>query len=74
MATDLKLISDLHFAVLLRSQQCPRLLQIRFIERLASAAHATPTTGGLETCVHPSRMIRFYLPLPLNNLRTPSIN
>ena len=53
MATDLKLISDLHFAVLPRPQQCPRLLQIRFIERLGSAAHATPTTGGLETCVHP---------------------
>ena len=53
MATDLKLISDLHFAVLLRPQHCPRLLQIRFIERLGSAAHATPTTGGLETCVHP---------------------
>ena len=53
MATDLKLISDLHFAVLPRPQQCPRLLQIRFIERLGSAAHATPTTGGLKTCVHP---------------------
>ena len=53
MATDLKLISDLHFAVLPRPQQCPRLLQIRFIERLGSAAHATPTTGGLQTCVHP---------------------
>src|SRR5580700_11111621 len=53
MATDLKLISDLQFAVLPRPQQCPRLLQIRFIERLGSAAHATPTTGGLETCVHP---------------------
>ena len=49
MATDLKLISDQHFAVLPRPQQCPRLLQIRFIERLGSAAHATPTTGGLET-------------------------
>jgi hypothetical protein len=46
MATDLKLISDLHFAVLPRPQQRPRLLQIRFIERLGSAAHATPATGG----------------------------
>jgi hypothetical protein len=34
MAADLKLISDLHFAVLPRPQQCPRLLQIRLIERL----------------------------------------
>src|ERR1700693_247671 len=53
MATDLKLISDLHFAVLPRPQQRPRLLQIRFIERLGAAAHATPTPGGIETCVHP---------------------
>ena len=53
MATDLKHIGDLHLAVLPRPQQCPRLLQIHFIERLGSAAHATPTTGGLETCVDP---------------------
>lgn len=52
MANDLKLVNDLHFAVLPRPQQCPRLLQIRFIERLGAAAHATPTTSGL-TCVHP---------------------
>ena len=62
MATDLKLISDLHFAVLARPQQCPRLLQTRFIKRLGSAAHVTPATSGLETCVHP---LTQYVPLKL---------
>jgi hypothetical protein len=36
LTSDLKLISDPHFAVLLRPQQCPRLLQIRFIERIGA--------------------------------------
>ena len=38
MATDLKLIGDLYFAVLPRPWQCPRFLQIRFTERPGAAA------------------------------------
>ena len=71
MATDLKLISDLHFAVLPRPQQCPRLLQIRFIERLGSAAHATSATGSFETSVDPMEQ---YVALKFRLLRRTAIS
>jgi hypothetical protein len=53
MATDLKLFGDLDFGVIAGTQQCARLLQIAFVQRLGPAANSSPPASGLEPGVDP---------------------